>query len=241
MRNVVEVRQHKQELAYRCSACGADRGCDCNAPAIKKAAAALAANPEKSNRAIAKDIGVSPKTVDRARQSTASHDAVEKRIGLDGKARKRPAKRAEAKRAGPEDTPTAEVAGNGSDPETSAARRKAEYAALDADADQQDHDDDAAHAAVAAVRERNIRIWVDRSHAGAKALRKVIKVAHLEDGARREIDDAIERLIREWRTVQSALRRSAERPPDSAVEKRIGLDGKARRAPQSPANKPGAA
>lgn len=30
------VRQQKQELLYTCSACGADRGCDCNAPAVEK-------------------------------------------------------------------------------------------------------------------------------------------------------------------------------------------------------------
>jgi len=28
----------RQELPYRCSACGADRGCDCNAPAVAKLA-----------------------------------------------------------------------------------------------------------------------------------------------------------------------------------------------------------
>jgi hypothetical protein len=30
------VRQHKQESPFLCSACGADRGCDCNAPALER-------------------------------------------------------------------------------------------------------------------------------------------------------------------------------------------------------------
>ncbi len=41
---------------------------------------------EKSDRLIGAEIGVSDRTVNRARQkSTATHDAVEKRIGRDGK------------------------------------------------------------------------------------------------------------------------------------------------------------
>ncbi len=36
MNNVVQMRPQKQELLFRCTACGADRGCDCNAPAIEK-------------------------------------------------------------------------------------------------------------------------------------------------------------------------------------------------------------
>jgi hypothetical protein len=33
------IRIQKQEAPFICSACGADRGCDCNAPAIEKLAA----------------------------------------------------------------------------------------------------------------------------------------------------------------------------------------------------------
>jgi hypothetical protein len=91
---VEQVR--KQELLYRCSACGADRGCDCSAPAIKKAAAAIAANPRKSGRAIAAEIGVSHTTVQNARKQVANDLPPEPagaddsapediRIGRDGK------------------------------------------------------------------------------------------------------------------------------------------------------------
>jgi hypothetical protein len=58
--------------------------------AEKRAAAAIEVNPQKSNMAIAKDIGVSEATVRRARPATSSDGAV--RIGLDGKARKLPSR-----------------------------------------------------------------------------------------------------------------------------------------------------
>jgi hypothetical protein len=93
MTNVVQLQQvRKQELDYLCSKCGAERGCDCNAPAIKRAAVALATNPEKSDRAIAAEIGVSHPTVAKARQeaeATGKLLPVDRRIGADGKARTR--------------------------------------------------------------------------------------------------------------------------------------------------------
>ena len=45
-------------------------------------------NPEKSDRAIAAEIGVSDKTVGKARKRTADQSAVAKRTGRDGKKRK---------------------------------------------------------------------------------------------------------------------------------------------------------
>jgi hypothetical protein len=59
-------------------------------PAGKLVAVALAANPKLSDRAIAAKAGVSDSTVLRARRLTASSEAVEKRIGRDGKARRLP-------------------------------------------------------------------------------------------------------------------------------------------------------
>jgi hypothetical protein len=42
------VRPRAQEQSkFQCSACGADRGCDCNAPAIEKLAAINEANRKK--------------------------------------------------------------------------------------------------------------------------------------------------------------------------------------------------
>lgn len=81
-----------------CSKCGAKArpGCNCGVayiPAHAFAAKAVAAHPEKSDRAIAATIGVDAKTVAKARKTTAEKSAVAKRIGRDGKARKLPTKR----------------------------------------------------------------------------------------------------------------------------------------------------
>jgi hypothetical protein len=85
--------------AMHCSECGVEAAaaCDCGAPYVPAgvaAANAVAAHPEKSDRAIAAEIGVSDKTVGRARRTTADYSAVDTRVGLDGKARKRAAKKA---------------------------------------------------------------------------------------------------------------------------------------------------
>jgi hypothetical protein len=89
--------QKKQETQFLCSACGAERSCNCNAPAIPKvqqATEALNAYPGKSDRAIAKEIGASPTTVGKAREELSSGGQLnELRVGRDGKARKRPTKR----------------------------------------------------------------------------------------------------------------------------------------------------
>jgi predicted transcriptional regulator len=77
-----------------CSSCGAstDAACACGVayvPAAERVAAAVKANPEKSNVAIAKDLGVSEKTV---RNHRPTSDQSEVRTGLDGKARRMPKK-----------------------------------------------------------------------------------------------------------------------------------------------------
>lgn len=85
-----------------CSACGvsADAACDCGAPYLpagERAKQAIEANPQKSDRAIAAELGIGNKTVSRARQqSTVSRDTVRqsKRIGKDGKERRVPVREA---------------------------------------------------------------------------------------------------------------------------------------------------
>src|SRR5271155_4703795 len=71
---------------YICPACGAPT-CDCGLPPVLRVAAkAATANPTKSSRAIAAEIGVSPRTVDTARKTGAqTNHAPEKRTGRDGK------------------------------------------------------------------------------------------------------------------------------------------------------------
>lgn len=78
-----------------CSSCGAttDAACNCGAPYVaakERAAAAVMAHPEMSDRAIAAEIGVSAPTVGKARKETVNEFTVDKRIGMDGKARRMP-------------------------------------------------------------------------------------------------------------------------------------------------------
>src|SRR5262245_56064406 len=82
-----------------CTECGAEAYASCNChkpykPAKQRAADAIrVVNPHKSDRAIAKEIGVNQSTVSRARKATDADASVEPRTGLDGKTRKQPAKR----------------------------------------------------------------------------------------------------------------------------------------------------
>jgi hypothetical protein len=84
------VKELKQ---LRCSKCGAttDAICECGVgyvPAHEYAAKALAANPEKSDRAIAAELGIDHKTVAKQRKLTGENSPV--RIGRDRKARRVP-------------------------------------------------------------------------------------------------------------------------------------------------------
>lgn len=92
--NVVKFKPKTRIL--ECSACGAEGSatCDCGAPYIAagaRAAAAVAANPGKSDRLIATEIGVNQSTVSRARNKTTDASAAV-RVGKDGKKRKLPTK-----------------------------------------------------------------------------------------------------------------------------------------------------
>lgn len=99
MTNVIPIRR---PIEMACTACGslANAACDCGAPYLpagQRAAEAIVANPRMSDRAIAEQIGVGTMTVNRARkQSTVPHGTVdvETRIGLDGKERRMPVRRA---------------------------------------------------------------------------------------------------------------------------------------------------
>jgi hypothetical protein len=69
---------------------GIDSACQCGVPPITRAAYALRQHPEKSNRLIADEQLVSEYTVRQARKLTAMENAVNKRVGRDGKARRPP-------------------------------------------------------------------------------------------------------------------------------------------------------
>lgn len=90
--NVIELPQQNNLV---CPKCGIHAACRCGVAPITRAAYAIQQNPEKSDRAIADEIGVGNATVSRARrdQSTVSRDAVQKRTGRDGRARRRPTRK----------------------------------------------------------------------------------------------------------------------------------------------------
>lgn len=86
MRAATEMKMSIQRMI--CTGCGAEANASCNCgkaymPAKQRAAEAIAANPQKSNRAIAEEIGVNQSTVSRARSGVA--DATPEREGRDGK------------------------------------------------------------------------------------------------------------------------------------------------------------
>lgn len=86
---------------YACVKCGAEThaNCNCGQPYLPKAGRArqaVDANPQKSNRALAAELGVDEKTVRNAR--TADNSAVE-RTGLDGKTRRLPIRAEEDERS----------------------------------------------------------------------------------------------------------------------------------------------
>jgi hypothetical protein len=85
-----------------CTRCGAEANASCNCgvtyqPKAVRAAEAIKANPGKSDRAIAAEVGVGHATVSRARkEATVSDETVQERTGLDGKKRKVPERKGAA-------------------------------------------------------------------------------------------------------------------------------------------------
>ena len=86
---VLNPRRSAGELICTKCGAGAKASCDCGAeyvPAGKLAAQAVAANPAKSDRAIAAELGVNNATVSRARQKSGVAFATpDTRTGRDGK------------------------------------------------------------------------------------------------------------------------------------------------------------
>jgi len=87
---MVELSKITQHPAIRlvCPQCGTQAGCSCGVAPIDRAAYALLKNPEKSDRAIAAEVGVDHKTVGKARRATGESSPIEQRVGRDGKIRK---------------------------------------------------------------------------------------------------------------------------------------------------------
>lgn len=78
-----------------CIACGAEANATCGCgvgykPKGQLAAEAVAKAPEKSDRAIAAELGVGKDTVRRARTDQLAHHAPPQRVGRDGRRRRMP-------------------------------------------------------------------------------------------------------------------------------------------------------
>lgn len=87
-----------------CTGCGAEANASCNcgvayAPKIVRATEAIKANPQKSDRAIAAEIGSSPTTVGKARAQVSTDGHLNERTGRDGKSY--PAKQKPKQHRGP--------------------------------------------------------------------------------------------------------------------------------------------
>ena len=84
-----------------CTGCGAEANASCNCgvayqPKSIRAAEAIRANPEKSDRALAADLGIGHATVSRARETVSSETVDSPRIGLDRKTRRLPVREVDA-------------------------------------------------------------------------------------------------------------------------------------------------
>jgi hypothetical protein len=88
MRSATVIEMAVQQMV--CTACGseANASCNCGKPYVPKkqrAREAIEANPQKSDRAIAADIGVDPMTVNKARRELGVDVSTPEREGRDGK------------------------------------------------------------------------------------------------------------------------------------------------------------
>jgi hypothetical protein len=100
MADILKFRRKPEPIRLRCTGCGATTeapcGCGVRFRILRPGEAAKRAikkDPRMSDRAIAKNIGVTSNTVRRARKTTAPFGAVnknERRVGQDGKARRMP-------------------------------------------------------------------------------------------------------------------------------------------------------
>jgi hypothetical protein len=102
---VHQLKPKPSVARLRCTKCGAqvDAACNCGAPYEyippgKLAERAIADNPEKSDRAIAKELGINNATVSRARNRAGVANATpDKHVGQDGKSYPAKGKGKEAK------------------------------------------------------------------------------------------------------------------------------------------------
>jgi ParB-like chromosome segregation protein Spo0J len=138
----------------------------------------IAAQPDKSDREIAKQVKASHPTVAKVRrqaEATGKALPVEKRVGADGKARKQPVRKARPTKAEPEDD---------SDIPTAAAAISDSFVAPPE------------------VIERNLLDVIDEHLAVARACKKILRASSLDAAAQNRVDAAVGKLIAMWQSLQ---------------------------------------
>jgi hypothetical protein len=176
----------------QCPECGvcADAACDCGVAYVTagtRAAAAVSKEPEKSDRAIASEIGVDHKTVGSARRSGGDHSPPEKRIGKDGKSY--PAKS-----------------------QTVRERRHDVDAPLETnDNSESDNDADNEMAPPEEI-ESHLLHTLGAFNENARMFNKLLKASAMDHEAVDRINTAIDRMIQKWRSIQSTLEKKEYLP-----------------------------
>jgi hypothetical protein len=174
----------KSLARLQCTECGAEANasCNCGKPYLPKEIAkeAIRANPQRSNRAIAEETGVSEPTVRRAR---ASGDAPETVVGLDGKTYK-------AKGKAPLVTVSATQCSDYDDDDIA-----------ESDPDVIEEEEIAEPEQI----EGNIIYCLERVNAHVPMFKKHIKLSTFDREAKERISAAFDQTIKKLRSVQSVL------------------------------------
>jgi ParB-like nuclease domain len=165
----------------------------------------IKAQPEKSNRQIARQAKADHKSVARVRdrlQSTGEVPQLDKTTGADGKAR--PAKK--KKRRDVDDFLAEKRAREAKDSEPE----------ITPEALEQNYEWDDSGVASPEEIVSNISETIERHEALARAYKKVFKGSALNQAQKGEVSAAIGRLINTWQSVQRALARQA--PPATPIQ-----------------------
>jgi hypothetical protein len=151
----------------------------------------LKAQPEKSDRAIAKVAKVDHKTVGSVRDDLVGRGEIPHvEAHTDTKGRKQPAKKKHRERPADADYPTLE-------------------ACLDGSADNYEWGDDDPGVAPPEEILSNLIETIERHEAVARAYKKVLAVSKFEQASKDEVSAAISTLMNTWQSVQRALARQA--------------------------------
>jgi len=75
---IIQLKKQEQESPFICSACGADRGCDCNAPAVKKMAEKYLERNERERQRLKEKRAVANAPVENIDESSKALNAVGK-------------------------------------------------------------------------------------------------------------------------------------------------------------------